>query len=560
MIENKLSEDIFINIVKYINHENVIHILKNIDRDELISQIHFEELVDYNNIKELSYSDNFNNIELTSYNGYIPFKKKIKDEHINVKYLIFDNTFNQPLKQGDIPCSVKKLTFGYDFNQPLEEGIIPYSVIDLTFGFNFNQLLKQEDIPCSVNKLTFGNNFNQPLEEGIIPSSVMDLTFQGHFNQPLKEGDIPCSVKKLTFMGDFNQPLEEGIIPFSVMDLTFKGYFNQPLKEGDIPCSVKKLTFGKDFNQLLKQGDIPCSVTELTFGKDFNQPLKQEDIPSSVTKLTFGSNFNQPLKQGDIPFSVTELTFGSDFNQSLKQGDIPSSVTKLTFDMKFNKQGEIEIHGGPADAAIKVRVWPDANHQVAQIEAESAKEFQMQVALETWRPGDSIATGQKDRIAWHHRNPTSPWKEMLEQQHLQPAIKLGKDPLLHRTFGGLIKGKGLVRVDDKTLSTAAPGKQFRVAVHTHTMTPAAVAEWLAAIEKNAAAATPSILNRRVRRIAIGGTLSGIAVGFAPRARLPPRRPLWATFFSGSFRPAPAVDITRSSSTARFSRSTGFTKA
>ena len=49
------------------------------------------------------------------------------------------------------------------------------------------------------------------------------------------------------------------------------------------------------------------------------------------------------------------------------------------------RQGEIEIQGGPADAPIKVRVWPDANRQVARIEAESSKAFQMQVALKIAR-------------------------------------------------------------------------------------------------------------------------------------------------------------------------------
>ncbi len=148
------------------------------------------------------------------------------------------------------------------------------------------------------------------------------------------------------------------------------------------------------------------------------------------------------------------------------------------------RQGEIEIQGGPADAAITVRVWPDANHQVARIEAESARKFQVQVGLEIWR-GKTLDSA--DRIAWHHRNPSSMWKETLELQRLQPAIGSGKDPLLFRTFGGLIEGEGLVRADDKTLKSALPGRQFQVAIHTHTMTPATEAEWLAAIEKNAAA-------------------------------------------------------------------------
>ena len=169
------------------------------------------------------------------------------------------------------------------------------------------------------------------------------------------------------------------------------------------------------------------------------------------------------------------------------------------------RQGEIAIAGGPVDSPIKVRLWPDAHGQVVYVEAESSQAFRMKVALEMWRnrermyndvqfppPAkaypDTILTDQKDQIVWYHRNPVSTWRETLELQRLQPAIEMGKDPLLHRTFGGLIRGKGLMRVDDKTLKTVTPGKQFRIAMHTHTMTPATKAEWLAAIKKNAAAA------------------------------------------------------------------------
>lgn len=171
------------------------------------------------------------------------------------------------------------------------------------------------------------------------------------------------------------------------------------------------------------------------------------------------------------------------------------------------RQGEIAIQGGPAGSRIVVRVWPDANRQVAYVEAESAEDFQMRVVLEVWRDRetiydsedaaqtlfpptsarypDTVLPGQADRIVWHHRNPVSPWGFTLELQGLKPAMVLGKDPLLHRTFGGLIQGKGLVRVDDRTLKTVVSGKRFRVAMHTHTMVPATEAEWLAAIERNA---------------------------------------------------------------------------
>jgi len=195
-------------------------------------------------------------------------------------------------------------------------------------------------------------------------------------------------------------------------------------------------------------------------------------------------------KLGRVRVKFTPSLAGGEYRQTLKL-----------------RQGEIQIGGGAGDAAITVRVWVDANHQVAHVEAESEKDFQVQAALETWRDKerilqggeahgvngfqgpktvypDTVLDGQEDRIAWYHRNPVSPWKGTLELQHLQPALKIGTDPLLHRTFGGVIRGKGLVSVDEKTLKSAAPQRGFRVSVHSHTLVPATEAQWLAAIEKN----------------------------------------------------------------------------
>jgi len=95
---------------------------------------------------------------------------------------------------------------------------------------------------------------------------------------------------------------------------------------------------------------------------------------------------------------------------------------------------------------------------------------------------DTVIEGQKNQIAWYHRNPVSPWQGTLELQGLQPAREIGSDPLLHRTFGGVIKGDGLVNAGDRTLLSIKPRKQLRVSIDTLTLTPATGDEWLRAIE------------------------------------------------------------------------------
>ena len=172
------------------------------------------------------------------------------------------------------------------------------------------------------------------------------------------------------------------------------------------------------------------------------------------------------------------------------------------------RQGEIEIVAVKEDEAMTVRIWVDANRQVIHVDADSENAFATQVNLELWREEkrtvpsigdgvsgfkgpktvypDTVIGGHKKRIAWYHRNPVSPWKGTLTLQGLQPALELGADPLLHRTFGGVIQGEGLVNVDDMTLKNAKPQRSFRLSIHTHTQSPCAEEQWLKAIESNIA--------------------------------------------------------------------------
>jgi len=182
------------------------------------------------------------------------------------------------------------------------------------------------------------------------------------------------------------------------------------------------------------------------------------------------------------------------------------------------RKGEIEIINRIGNEALAVRVWVDANRQVIHVDADSERTFEAQVQLELWRNKerklqnkedhgvnglkgsktvypDTVISGQKNRIVWYHRNPVSPWKGTLELQHLQPALEIGTDPLLHRTFGGVIHGKNMVNLNNKTLKSTKPAREFSLSIHTHTETPATEESWLAATEKNIAAADAIGINK-----------------------------------------------------------------
>jgi hypothetical protein len=57
------------------------------------------------------------------------------------------------------------------------------------------------------------------------------------------------------------------------------------------------------------------------------------------------------------------------------------------------------------------------------------------------------------------------------------------DPLLHRTFGGVISGEGLKSKGDKTLATTVPMEKIEIQIHPHTAQTKTADEWLIQLEE-----------------------------------------------------------------------------
>jgi len=54
----------------------------------------------------------------------------------------------------------------------------------------------------------------------------------------------------------------------------------------------------------------------------------------------------------------------------------------------------------------------------------------------------SLPGGEPDRIVWYRRNAESDWPRMMKTQGLLDLPAAGKDPLLNRTYGGVVRGEG----------------------------------------------------------------------------------------------------------------------
>jgi len=136
-------------------------------------------------------------------------------------------------------------------------------------------------------------------------------------------------------------------------------------------------------------------------------------------------------------------------------------------------EGEIEVREGTPEKGAMLRVWVDANHPVIHVEMTSAAPVSVRVALENWRKSaegslsaDHILPKQQNRIAWYHRNG----------EQADPHVK-------NLTFGGVIKGQGLVSKDDITLESATPVKAQLISVHVLTATTSTPEQWLTQLEQ-----------------------------------------------------------------------------
>jgi len=223
---------------------------------------------------------------------------------------------------------------------------------------------------------------------------------------------------------------------------------------------------------------------------------------------------------GDLLFYIGTTDAWSENCRLLKLGRVrvelsPSPFAKGSpFRQVLNlHKGQIEIAAGEAERAVLLRVWVDANQPVVRVEADGKEAFDIRVQFETWRTHrrelkgreqhsvdqyahsrgtnphpyfvepDVIVVAGKDRLVWYHRNERSIWADNLKLQALGHLTRTMSDPLLGRTFGGCIKGEGLIAADAQTLDSAGPRKRRLVSVYLLTAQTETADGWLELLDE-----------------------------------------------------------------------------
>lgn len=196
------------------------------------------------------------------------------------------------------------------------------------------------------------------------------------------------------------------------------------------------------------------------------------------------------LKLGRVRISLSPSPFtpGGAFQQELKL-----------------RRGLIEITHGDGPEPTRLRVWVDAHGPAVLVETEGGAPTEMEARLELWRTEsraftadelascrdarqseegqvtpDTVHAVDGPRVVWHHRNESSVWPASMRLQGMESVMGQFSDPLLHRTFGAVMAGEGLVKKDGMTLRSERPATAHRLLVCPLTAQTPTADGWLEA--------------------------------------------------------------------------------
>ena len=221
---------------------------------------------------------------------------------------------------------------------------------------------------------------------------------------------------------------------------------------------------------------------------------------------------------GDLVILIGKSDSFDEFNRLLKIGRLRVRTTPALVQpgQPFSQvlhlaDGAIEIKSG----TTSLRVWVDANHPVAQVDLKSTSPVHVQVLAEHWRKesreltngekfscwgnwpdkkrvnADTILPKKEGQLAWCHHNVESQWQRNLALTALGDEIARGKDPILNRTFGAVVRAKGSEAVSDTELRTTTPVTQFTAQILALTQFADTPHEWIKSAE--------ALLGKSVRR-------------------------------------------------------------
>jgi hypothetical protein len=212
--------------------------------------------------------------------------------------------------------------------------------------------------------------------------------------------------------------------------------------------------------------------------------------------------------EGDLLFYIARTDAWSECNRLLKLGRVRVRLAPNPFaagqpfrqELKF-RDGQIIIQAGDAT----LRVFVDAEAPVIYVSGQGQTPRTVTATFETWRLGKHVLTGEELASSWtmqaapagievwesadvvtaapanavlaYHRNAYSIVPLTLKHQGLESLAHLVRDPLLDRTFGVRMNGRGLVVAAANALQSAEPTPEFELIIATHAAQTKTAADW-----------------------------------------------------------------------------------
>jgi len=226
---------------------------------------------------------------------------------------------------------------------------------------------------------------------------------------------------------------------------------------------------------------------------------------------------------GSLWFYISRTDSWEDNSRLAKLGRIrvAFSPNPFTSDAKFEQRldlehGEITITSGN----FKIRLWIDAHNQAVYVETDSKTPVEAKVSLELWRKQqetvgnecsdiytsdpkgrgitvepDTIMEELTNKIGWYHHNTRSLGPELTMSIQGLDGYPF-KDPVLHRTFGGIVSVADGKREAADRISAAA-STHHSMSVHVASTPDSTPATWLAGLQAQISTTeSTSLENRR----------------------------------------------------------------
>ncbi|HEY3320443.1 MAG TPA: DUF5703 domain-containing protein [Planctomycetota bacterium] len=221
-------------------------------------------------------------------------------------------------------------------------------------------------------------------------------------------------------------------------------------------------------------------------------------------------------KDGSVQFIISRTDAWDDNARLVKVGKVRVQLDPNPFvEGKPFKQtlslrdATLKIEAGEGDAKTAVQLWADANNPVVHVTFESGTPVEATASIELWRTKqqeyaelqcsdimtnapaaqkkptiiepDVVLKDQKDRIDWYHHNAKSFGPQILAEIQGLTDFKQ-QDPLLNRTFGGVITAAKGERLDDLRLRSAK-GTHHSFDVFVVAKYPSTPEQWLSEMDE-----------------------------------------------------------------------------